>query len=211
MQLLPRHGHMRQDILRNPGCYFPQQQLIQQRNIAEQNYLETGRSIEDQRFANVVSDSTTDFQKNSQLSQANLNRDLSGLQRESQYRLNETARKLSDSQSQFGYDMQKSQADLGRVQGDAQFQGAEQGRELGKLTDEQQLAMGREEAMLQYMRGKDQLATDNQLLNIQQSGAEQTNAYQKMSQDLQMYQELTGIDNQREQGRRGASNDKKLS
>ena len=188
-----------------------QQQLIQQRNIAEQNYLETGRSIEDQRFANVVSDSTTDFQKNLQLSQANLNRDLSGLQRESQYRLNETARKLSDSQSQFGYDMQKSQADLGRVQGDAQFQGAEQGRELGKLTDEQQLAMGREEALLQYMRGQDQLSTDSKLLDIQQSGVEQTAAYQKMSQDLQLYSELMGVDSQRRQGQVAASNDRRLS
>lgn len=188
-----------------------QQQLIQQRNIAEQNYLETGRNIEDQRFANVISDSTTDFQKDLQLSQANLNRDLSGLQRESQYRLNETARKLSDSQSQFGYDMQKAGADLGRVQGDAQFSGAEQGRALGKLTDEQQLAMGREEALLQYMRGQDQLSTDSKLLDIQQSGVEQTAAYQKMNQDLQLYSELMGVDSQRRQGQVAASNDRRLS
>lgn len=188
-----------------------QQQLIQQRTIAEQNYVENQRGIEDQRFANVISDSTTDFQKDLQLSQANLNRDLSGLQRESQYRLNETARKLSDSQSQFGYDMQKAGADLGRVQGDAQFGGAEQGRALGKLTDEQQLAMGREEALLQYMRGQDQLSTDNKLLDIQQSGAEQANAYQRMSQDLQMYSELSGIDAQRRQGQVAASQDKRLA
>lgn len=188
-----------------------QEQLQQQAIIAEQNYTETQRGLQDQQAFGMITDATTDFQKNLQLSQANMSRDLAGLQRESQYGLNEQGRRLQDSQADLQLGNTQNQAELGRAEGEAGFGMAEQGRGLSKATDEQQLAMGREEAMLAYMRGKDQLATDNQLLNIQQSGAEQTNAYQRMSQDLQMYQELTGINQQREQGRRLASNDKKLS
>lgn len=195
----------------NNARAMQQEQLAQQRIIAEQNYVEQGRALQDQQAFGMIQDATTDFQKNLQLSQANLNRDLSGLQRESQYRLNEQGRKLQDAQGDLQLDNTRNQADLSRTQDEAGFGLAEQGRDLSKLTDEQQLSMGREEAMLAYMRGKDQLSTDNQLLNIQQSGAEQTNAYQRMSQDLQLYQELTGINDQREQGRRIASNDKKLS
>lgn len=188
-----------------------QQQLMQQRIIAEQNYVDNQRSIQDQRLENAVNDANTDFGKQLQLQQANLTRDLGDLQRTGQYRLKETGRKISDLNTDLGVDNARNQQELERTTNQAQYDIQEGQADLSLMTEQQQLALGREQALLEYMRGKDQLATDSQLLNISQAGVEQSAAYQKMSQDLQLYSELTGLDQERRKGQVAASNNPKLA
>lgn len=187
------------------------EQLNQQRIIAEQNFMEQKDAIGEEGLLNTIGDANQDFGQYLENSQTNFTRDLGSLQRQGAYQQNETARKLSDAQADASLQQTGNQAEFDKLQNETSFGLNEQQRASQKLTQDQELASGREDALLQYMRGNDQLATDSKLLDVKEAGVKQTSSYQNMSQDLQLYSQLLETGNTRKDVERAASRDKRLA
>lgn len=188
-----------------------EEQANQQRIIAEQNFIKTQGDIQEERTLSQFNDITEDFTNQLSERQSKFSRDIGSLGRHNQYRTNELGRKLSDAQTDSSLKFSEQEADLGRLQGETSFGISEKERQAQGLQDQYSSDSGREEALLDYMRGNDQLTTDRKILDIKEAGVNQTHAYQTMSQDLQNYQQLLGLEQNREVAQKKASSDKRLS
>lgn len=180
-----------------------EQQLLQQAATLRSNFLQQQQGLIDERFLNTITDSTEDFGQRLALSQANFSRGLEEVTTKAQYQTNEAARAFEEAQAGVQEDFARRGQDAERLINQSQFGVTQSGRDLEKLNQQQELKTGREDALLQHLRGKDQLRTDETLNRISREGLIQSADTQKMSLELQQAQQLMGLKEQQESQERG--------